>query len=215
MKNLLYKDFKLVLHPSNCIFLAFPAMLLIPNYPAYIAFIYILLSVFFTFVTARENKDVFYTSLLPVKKTDAVKSRMLFVMIFELASVTISIPFAIIKMTLDGLPNLAGIEPNLAFYGFLFVMFAVFNSIFMVGFYKTAFKVGIPLVFAGTAVIIFFFLAEMLVWIPGPVSDFLDARDPETIINQWPLLLAGILVWIGSGRLTQTLASARFARVDV
>lgn len=43
MKALLYKEFKLAMHPICYIFIAlFPLMMLIPSYPLGIGFIYIL-----------------------------------------------------------------------------------------------------------------------------------------------------------------------------
>ena len=215
MINLLYKDFKLVLHPTNYIFLAFPAMLLIPNYPAYVAYFYLCLSVFFMFLQARENKDILYSSLLPIAKTDLVKGRMIFVMLFELISILIAVPFAIINLKLFSVSNPAGIEPNPAYFGFVFIMFAIFNWVFITGFYKTAFKIGLPLVFAGASILVFYAAVEMLVWIPGEVSSFLDSRNPSTMLFQLPILLAGILIWIGAGYLTQRLAGKRFAKVDI
>ena len=38
MKNLLNKEFRLALHPTNIIFISFALMLLIPNFPYLVAF---------------------------------------------------------------------------------------------------------------------------------------------------------------------------------
>ena len=74
MKNLLYKELRLSLHPTMYLFLAMPAMLLIPSYPYYVAFMYTCLAVYFTFLFAREQNDIFYTAMLPIRKTDVVKA---------------------------------------------------------------------------------------------------------------------------------------------
>jgi len=47
MKNMLYKEFKLALHPTSIIFLSLSAMVLIPNYPYYVTFFYVMLGVYF------------------------------------------------------------------------------------------------------------------------------------------------------------------------
>lgn len=215
MKNILYKEIKLSLHPTNYIFLAFPLMLLIPNYPSYVAFIYFSLSIFFLFLAARENKDIFYTSLLPIKKTDQVKARLFVVMGLELIQVLISVPFALLRFRLYDTNNLAGIEPNLAFYGLLFVMFALFNFVFFTSFYKAAYSVGKPLLLAGSVTIIYYLLVELFVWIPSDIQLFLDAMDGSIIIKQWPILLIGLLIWIAFGYFTNLLSSKRFQKVDV
>ena len=215
MKNLIFKEIKLSLHPTNLIFMSFPLMLLIPNYPSYIAFIYLSLSVFFLFLSARENKDIYYTSLLPIKKTDQVKSRLIIVMGLELLQIIISIPFAFIHFNLHKTNNLAGIEPNLAFYGFLFGMFAIFNFFFFTNFYKKAYPVGKPLIIAGSIIMGYYLLVESLVWIPSDVQAFLDARDMNVIINQWPILVCGIVIWVGLGFITNQKSAKRFQKVDV
>ena len=38
MKNLLYKEFRLAIHPSVYIFFALAALLLVPSYPYYVRF---------------------------------------------------------------------------------------------------------------------------------------------------------------------------------
>jgi hypothetical protein len=190
-------------------------MLLIPNYPSYIAFIYMALSLFFLFLAARENKDIYYTSLLPTKKTDQVMARVIVIMGLELLQIIVSIPFAILHFKLLHINNLSGIEPNLAFYGFLFGMFAVFNLIFLTGFYKTAYYVGKPLIIAGSITILYFILVESLVWIPNPFQSFLDSMDFSVIISQWPILVVGFIIWIGLGYWAYILSANRFQKVDV
>ena len=126
MKALLYKELKLALHPTTYLFMAIGAMLMIPSYPYYVAFVYTCLSIFFIFLSARENKDIFYTASLPVRKSDVVKSRVLTVAIIELLQLAIGIPFAIIGAHINpnATGNQAGIEANLAFFGLVLIMFA-------------------------------------------------------------------------------------------
>ena len=78
MKTLLYKQFRLLCHPMTLIFCLFGAMVLIPNYPYSVTFFYVTLGLFFTFLNMREQKDLYYTALLPVPKRDAVKAGCLF-----------------------------------------------------------------------------------------------------------------------------------------
>ena len=58
MQALLYKQFRLVCHPMTLVFCLFGAMLLIPNYPYTVAFFYVTLGIFFTFMNLREQRDM-------------------------------------------------------------------------------------------------------------------------------------------------------------
>lgn len=233
MKNLLYKEFKLASHPTMFIFMSFGLMLLIPSYPYYVAFFYTMLAQFFVCIGGRENNDVFFTAMLPVEKKDVVKARLLMAGTVELATMLVSIPFAIIGMKINPYGfNQAGIEANPAFYGFVFIMFAVFNVIFFPGFYKTAYKAGIPFFKSTIVTAVFIVLAESLVWIPRVMSgvvlnntqtllpvektrSLIDTTDPAVMIKQLPILAAGMLIWIAVTVLAYRLAAKRFEKVDL
>ena len=81
MKPLLYKEFKLCLHPICYIFLiAFPFMVLIPNYPLAIGFIYVLASYPILFLGAnkgQQSNDLLFSTLMPVRKKDIVLARII------------------------------------------------------------------------------------------------------------------------------------------
>ena len=68
MKTLLYKQLRLVCHPMTPVFCLFGFMVIIPNYPYTVIFFYVMLGLFFTFLNMREQKDLYYTALLPVPK---------------------------------------------------------------------------------------------------------------------------------------------------
>ncbi len=216
MKDLLYKEFKLALHQTTIIFMSFSMMLLIPSYPYYVAFFYTTLSLFFTFMSGRENKDIFYTVMLPIKKRDAVKARCWMVAIIELAHIIISIPFAVIssKISPSG-GNMAGIDANAAFFGLVLIMFAFFNFVFITTFYKTAYKIGRAFVYGGIVITIFIVAAEALVWIPSPVQAYLDTTAPGSFLSQLPLLLAGVAVWVLMMLLTYRKSADSFEKVDL
>ena len=79
MRALLYKQFRLVCHPMTLVFCLFGAMLLIPNYPYTVAFFYVTLGIFFTFMNIREQRDMYYAAVLPIRKRDTVKASVLFI----------------------------------------------------------------------------------------------------------------------------------------
>lgn len=217
MKVLLFKEFKLALHPTTYLFMAIGAMLMIPSYPYYVAFVYTCLGIFFIFLSARENKDIFFTASLPVIKSDVVRSRIFTVAIIELLQLAIGIPFAIIGIRINpnAAGNLAGIEANMAFFGLVLIMYALFNAIFLPLFYKTATKVGIPLVFASIAVTIYVVAAELAVQMIPFLKTHLDTTDPAKVIYQFPILIAGMLIFTLTLWLSYRKSVANFERVDL
>ena len=127
MKALLYKEFKLAMHPICYIFvLAFPLMILIPSYPLGIGFIYVLTCYPILFLGAnkgQQSNDLLYSTLLPVRKKDIVKARIATVAILQFVFVAIMsclLPLALylqstisnppsLGITLQGFPLLIGI----------------------------------------------------------------------------------------------------------
>ena len=93
MKALLYKEFKLAMHPMCYIFVAmFPFMILIPAYPVAIGFIYVLSCYPVLFLGAnkgQQSNDLLYSTLLPIRKKDIVKARIFTVAIMQLAFIAI------------------------------------------------------------------------------------------------------------------------------
>ena len=96
MKTLLYKQLRLVCHPMTPVFCLFGFMVIIPNYPYTVIFFYVMLGLFFTFLNMREQKDLYYTALLPVPKRDAVKAGCLFTALIELLSLAVLAPCALL-----------------------------------------------------------------------------------------------------------------------
>ena len=217
MKELLFKEFKLALHPTSYLFLAIGALLLIPAYIYYVAFIYTCLSIFFLFLIARENKDILFTVSLPVRKRDAVKARCLMVAIIELAQTLVAVPFAIIGIRINPNPagNIAGIEANMAFFGLVLIMYALFNSIFLPRFYKTATKVSGPLILSSIALAIYITAAEVAVQTIPTLKTHLDTTDPAMALYQLPMLILGIGIFILSLWLTYRKSAVNFEKVDL
>jgi len=216
MKQLLYKEFKLAMHPTMYIFLLLSAMVLIPSYPYYVAFMYMCLAMFFTFLQGRETNDLFFTAMLPVRKKDVVTARIVMVCLFQLGMIFVSLPFAVLSVRIN--PNgynAAGIELNTAFYGLVFLMFGGYNLCFLPGFYKTGRKLGKPLLLGVTFLILFMFAAESAAqYIPSPVSGYLDVPGPA-FSTQWPVLALGVLCWVGLTVLAWQLSVRRFERLDL
>lgn len=93
MKALLYKEFKLAMHPICYLFiLLFPLMILIPSYPIAVGFIYVLAAYPILFLGAnkgQQSNDLLFSTLLPVRKKDIVLARIVTVCIMHVAFIAI------------------------------------------------------------------------------------------------------------------------------
>ena len=69
-------------------------------------------------------------------KEDVVKARTYTITAIELTHIVIAIPFAMISCLINPQGNAVGIDANFAFFGSVFVMYAIFNVIFLPMFYK-------------------------------------------------------------------------------
>ena len=94
MKALIYKELKLAMHPICYVFIAmFPLMILIPSYPIAIGFIYVLTCYPILFLGAnkgQQSNDLLYSTLLPIRKKDIVKARIMTVLLMHVAFIAIT-----------------------------------------------------------------------------------------------------------------------------
>ncbi len=93
MKALVYKEFKLAMHPICYLFIfLFPLMILIPSYPLAIGFIYVLTCYPILFLGAnkgQQSNDLLFSTLLPVRKKDIVLARIITVAIMQFVFIAI------------------------------------------------------------------------------------------------------------------------------
>ena len=212
-KYLIKKEFLLTAHPMTYVFAFFGIMLMIPSYIYYVAFFYVTLGIFFAFMNGRENKDTYFDAILPVSKKDTVKAKAAFVWIVESVSVIFAIPFAILSQRLNpNGSNLAGIEANAAFFGLSLIMLALFNSVFLNEYFKTAYKVGKAFIFGSIAVSVFVGLAETADHLPI-IGDYLEGAHGQLV--QLPLLFVGIAVFAISFFVTNIQCAKKYEKVDL
>ena len=198
MSLLFKKEMRLAMHPASLGFLALSALLLVPNYPYYVTFFYTSLGIFFICLGGRENKDVEYSLLLPIAKTDAVKARFL--------TVLLAVPFALLRQQMAVPLNQVGIEANIAFFGFSFVMLGIFNFVFFLVYYKDVRQVGKAFLIASTAVFLYTAVMETLVHIVPFFALRLDTLDPQFLTEKLTVLVLGFILF-----LLLTFGSARTA----
>lgn len=214
MKALLYKQFRLVCHPMTLIFCLFGIMVLIPNYPYTVIFFYVMLGLFFTFLNIREQKDIYYSALLPVPKRDTVKAGCAFVVIIEVLSLVVLIPCSLLAVHLQpGKDNLVGLDPNLALLAAGFLLYAVFNGVFLPSFYANGYKVGIAFLKAVIPTTLVMMVLETLPHFPA--LTWLDDLDAATQVRLLPALIASVLIYAGGMALTFRASARRYEKVDL
>jgi len=215
MKNLFYKEWKLAIHPTGYIFLLLGAMLLIPNYPYYVAFFYQTLGVFFTFMNGNTNNDVYFTTLLPVRKRDVVKARLATVIGLEMLQIIIAVPFAILRGLIPPAENLVGLDANLALFGLVFIMFGVFNVVFLPMFYRTAYKTGTPYLLATLVMTLVIVAAELVIQLTPGLKQTLDTIDPVYAPTQIIVLIAGMLIFALLNLIAYRRSANAFEKLDL
>lgn len=214
MKTLLYKQLRLACHPMTPVFCLSGIMLLIPNYPYSLAFFYVTLGLFFTFLNMREQKDIYYSALLPLRKRDTVRAAVAFTVLVELLSVVITALFCLLSAKLQpGKDNAVGMDANLMLLGAGFVFYGVFNLVFFVCLYRSGYKVGAAYLKANLALWPMMLLAEALPHFPSLM--WLNRVDTQANLRQIPILLFGVAVFAVLTILAYRRAAQLYERVDL
>ena len=211
--NLLYKELRLAAHPNLYTFTLLGALVIVPAYPYGMVFLFGCLAPYLTFMYGRETNDIYYTALLPVKKRDTVKAKCLLMVLAQMMQLLISLPFAVLRVHVLPKGNPAGIEANMAYYGFGLMIYAIFNVILLTQFFKTAYKVDkaffLAIIPAAVAVIIM----EVIVHFPG--FEWLDSIEPAIMLRQLPILAVGVMVYIIVMMIAYKVSAKRFEQVDL
>ena len=214
MKALLYRQFRLACHPMAVVFAFFGVMLLIPSYPYTVIFFYVTLGIFFTFMNQREQNDLFYMSLLPVRKRDAVKVSVVFMAIIELGSLAIAAPFAMLSARINPAGgNAVGLDANAALFAAGLVLYAVFNAVFLPSFYRSGYKVGTAYLKAVIPTALVILVCEALPHFPALL--WLNDTSTAGNLRQLPLLLAALVIYLATAPIIYRTAAKRYEQVDL
>ena len=216
MKNLFYKEMKLSANPLTYLFIAFSAMTMIPSYPILVGSFFICLGIFHTYQQIREYDDVTYTVMLPVKKRDIVTAKYLFVLFIELTAFILCTLLTIIRMKILGtaVPYATNqlMNANMAYLGYTMIVFAVFNSIFLAGFFKTTYKIGKPFFIFCVVSFIIIIMGEILHHIP----DLESLNNPSNLsMPQVVIFAIGIVVFMLCTWLSYQKAVKDFEGIDL
>lgn len=202
MKKLFYKELKLTANPLSYWFIAFSVMTMIPRYPILVGSFFICLGIFYTYQQVREYDDITYTVMLPVKKQDVVTAKYLFVLCIEFAAFIFCTFLTIMRMSFleNAAPYVTNqlMNANAAYLAYVLLVFAAFNSIFLGGFFKTAYQIGKPFILFCLADFIIITVGEALHHIPGleSLNDPSNLSMPQAVIFVIGIALFMLCTWI-------------------
>lgn len=217
MNKLLKKELKLSASLLSYLFIAFGFMTLIPGYPILVGAFFISFGIFQSFQSAREANDILYSALLPISKSDVVRSKFVFSIFIEMCGFSIMAILTILRMTVftDSVVyrTNALMNANLIFLGFTLLIFGCFNTIFICGFFRTAYYFGKPFVLYIIVAFIIIGIAETLHHIPGleAVNAFGFEHMPLQLIG----LFSGAVLYILLTFIALKKAIRRFEVIDL
>jgi hypothetical protein len=139
------------------------------------------------------QNDFTFTQLLPVSKSDIVKSKILAFATLELLHILGGIIFAIINNRIFGKAKFL-FDLNFAFFGNILIMYAIFNVFFFTRYFKTAYFFGKPLIIAVAFAITYEISIEILNILVKPLNLILES--PNNILYQIGICAFGILFFI-------------------
>lgn len=195
MRALLNKERRLAMHPTAILFLALSAMLLIPNYPFYVVFFYTGLGIFFICLNGRETNDVGYTLLMPVRKRDVVAARFITALSLEGVQLLLAVGFGIVRSRLN-MPNEAGMDVNVAFFGTSLALLGLFNLAFFRRYYRAPDKVGKAFAIASVEYFVAVLLAESCCFALPFARERLDTPDPQYLPEKLCVLAGGVVLFV-------------------
>ena len=227
MKALLYKEFKLAMHPICYIFIAsFPLMILIPNYPLFVGFIYILCCYPILFLGAnkgQQSNDLLFSTLLPVRKKDIVMARIITVAIMQFAYMAILsclLPVALLIQQSIVAHGGEDITVGIPLQGFVSLLaiaiigYAVADLIFFPIYYKHGKSIVMSTLFTILGFVIYMSVATLgLVFIPVVGPAYLEFLTGKLWI-QFVLLGGALILYVLIHYLVYKISAKRLEKVD-
>ena len=217
MLNLIKKEIALCLHPTAFIFLAFAALVFVPNYPYEVIFFFSCLSVFFCCMMTRENGDIAFSCALPVKKEHIPLAKILVTIglqciILLLVGIIGAVKGAVLPT--EQYVNQAGISANLALVGNGAILLGVFNLIFFPRYFKSPDKIGVPFVIGAIVVFLLIGVFIVLRWVTPLYSITLNGLNSVNTGAKAAALIIGMAIYAIMSTISCKLSMRRFQKYD-
>ena len=217
MKSLLNKDIRLWASPLAWLFLLAAGMTMLPGYPILVGSFFVCFGVFQSFQSGRENNDILYSALLPIRKVDVLRSKYRFTVMIQMIGFAVMAALTLLRMIC--MADSAIYQTNALmnatpyFLGFVLLIFTSFNIFFVGGFFKTAYKIGIPFLIYGSATFLIIAVGEVLHHLPG--MSYLHTQSGEKIGMQLCFLVICAIIYLGGTLLSCRTSMRRFEQIDL
>ena len=222
MKALLYKEFKLAMHPLCYVFVClFPFMILIPSYPLAVGFIYILSCYPVLFLGAnkgQQSNDLLYSTLLPVRKKDIVLARMLTVAVMQF--VYIIIASCLCPLALLIAKSNPGTSPGLTINGFVSILaiaivgYSLADLIFFPIYYKRGKSIVLSTLFTIIGFVVYLAVFTIAIpYIPG-AEGYKKLLCDSGIGIQFAFLGGALVIYVLIHLLVYKVSVKRLEKVD-
>lgn len=213
MTKLLYKEIRLVAHPTSVVFAFLGCLVLVPAYPYSVIFLFGCLAPYITFLNARETNDAWYTAILPVTKRESVLGKCLLIVFVQLFQLLFSIPFTFLRNALNIANNPVGLDATIAWYGFGLIIYAIFDLLFFPAFYKSGYKAGKAFILASIPMVVLMIAVEAVAHVP--VFTWMDSYQQVHLLMQLPILIGRILCYGVFLSVAYRLSVKYFDKVDL
>jgi hypothetical protein len=195
MLKLMKKEFLINLHPIYVVIPLLAGLLMfIPQWIYTVAFLYYFwISVPNLFGAYNQQRDLIFTQMLPVRRSDIVTSRIGVSLVLQGLHLVLGVLFGILHNVVYGTFNFT-LDINMAFYGIVLLIFAGFNLIFFPMYFKTGYKYGKPLLYGAIYTMVVALGADLLNASILAVREVLES--PDNRLYQALILVFGILSYV-------------------
>lgn len=219
MRKLLYKEIILSTNIQIVLFATFALFILIPSWPPAIAFVYPLSGLMTLFPRGLANRDIEYTSLLPVKKTDVVKGKCLYFIAIELVVALIAIIGGSIRFFFYPEPTKAteiayyfATRPSISLLGIAFIAFGLMNWILLATYYPNPYKrLAIPNLISIFSCSIILTIGSFVIAFVPPLREY----DLVGWITQISTLVGGLILFVLFSFIGYKSGAKAFTKVDL
>ena len=223
MKNLLYKEFKLSIHPLTYFFVGLMAMAaLAPSFPSFVPLLYFGAAYTFLFIGMNKTtttNDLLYTCMLPIKREDVVKARVFSTTFLQLYDLVLVFAFFAVNKFIfqaNSDPKDLGIislnlDQGFVLLGVYLICLSVYDLIYMPWFYKNGKSIIANMLVAVLSIMV---LGGVLTIIPYIFFKDMLSIKGGNIVLQLGFLLASIGIWIGSKVLVIKKSTKNLIKLD-
>lgn len=211
MRNLLYKELRLTINPFFYVFpILLSALFFVPQW------IYTIIFMYFFWITAIQimvgyttQNDFTFLSMLPASKQSIVRSKLYAFLIMEGLHIVLGVIFAILHNVTYGTWNFM-MDANIAFFGVIFLIYAVFNIIYLPLYFKTAYRFGKPVIIASVVTLL---IAGFFEYAAIKIPFVYEIMESTNNITQLIVLFAGIFIFAISSVLTFKFSERNFLSI--